>query len=232
MNSRARLLLCSIVAVALVFIITLSFAWGVAGYQAARSDYIVERWEKGGAVTEIEWTKAHALIQSALFWNKGQPAYLEAMAEIYHWRASQVNVSVEDLEQSVDRSLYYYRKAIASRPLWPYSWGNLVLLKAQLQQWDVEFDHAMNTALTLGAREASVQHAVHEAGLISWIELSDTQQQKILENYSNALQGSRNSVNKLMDINERYGRTQEFCTLAQQQVLHQRLEVLIIRRCK
>ena len=210
----------------------LAFAWSWADYQASRADYIVASWQRGEPVTEPEWQHAKGLQSSALFWRGQQPDYLEAMGQLYYWRNTQTDISAAALDQNFEASLRYYRLAIAQRPLWPYAWANVALIKAQMRLWDAEFYTALIRAQQLGPWETRVQLAVHEAGLISWRQLDFKNRKLLLQNFSNSFSTDQRQVNKMLALTEKYSYNAAFCFYSGQQQVETDIAALIKRRCR
>jgi hypothetical protein len=211
--------------------ISLAIAWTWADYQSLRADYIVASWQRGEPVTEPEWQHAKDLQASALFWRGQQPDYLEAMAQLYYWRNTQTDISAAELDQNFEASLRYYRLAIVQRPLWPYAWANVALIKAQMRLWDAEFYTALLRAQQLGPWETRVQLAVHEAGLISWRQLDFKNRELLLQNFSNSFFASQRQVKKMLALTEKYSYKAAFCFYARQQPAESSVAAIIERSC-
>ena len=210
----------------------LAIAWTWADYQSLQADYVVANWQRGQPVTEPQWQHAKGLQTSALFWRGQQPDYLEAMAQLYHWRNTQTDISAAELDQNFEASLRYYRLAIAQRPLWPYAWANVALIKAQMRLWDAEFYTALTRAQQLGPWEVRVQLAVHEAGLISWRQLDFKNRELLLQNFTNSLSAGHKHVDKMLALTEKYSFQAAFCFYASQQQVELNIAALIKHRCR
>lgn len=212
--------------------ILFGISWSWADYQSAHANYIVASWQRGDEVTETDWQRAHSHISSALFFRSGNAAYLEDMAELHHWRSAQQGITAAELDQNLEQSLRFYRSAIAERPLWPYAWGNLALIKAQLRLWDSEFETALQRAQKLGPWEPSVQLAVHEAGLISWRQLDMSARRLVLTNFNNSFSAGYWQVNTMLNLVDKYRYQAAFCYYAKKQDAAQNIQRLIAKRCQ
>ena len=210
----------------------LAGVWAWADYQAARASYIVASWQLGEPVTEPQWLHAKDLQASALFWRGQQPDYLELMAQLYHWRNTQEGIRADELDQNFEVSLRYYRLAIVERPLWPYAWSSVALIKAQMHHWDAEFYIALARAQQLGPWEAPVQLAVHEAGLMSWQQLDFDNRQLVLENFKNSFTVGYQQVEEMLALTKKYSYQAAFCFYAKQQAAEENIAGLIRRRCR
>lgn len=211
--------------------ILFGISWSWADYQSARANYIVASWQRGDKVTETDWQRAHNHISSALFFRPGNAAYLEDMAELHHWRSAQKGITAAELDQNLEQSLRFYRSAITERPLWPYAWGNLALIKAQLRLWDGEFETALQRAQELGPWEPGVQLAVHEAGLISWRQLNMSARQLVLNNFKNSFRAGHQQVRVMLDLTAKYQYLPAFCYYAKRQDTEKNVQALISRNC-
>ena len=209
----------------------LALAWAWADYQALRANNIVASWQRGESVTEPKWQHAKDLQSSALFWRGQQPDYLEAMAQLYYWRNTQPDLGAAEFDQNFEVSLRYYRLAIVQRPLSPYAWANLALVKAQMRLWDAEFYTAWARAQELGPHEQQVQLLVHEAGLISWRELDGKNRELLLNNFKNSFNYGRRQVKKMLALSEKYSYKSAFCFYAKQHLVEPSVAAIIKRSC-
>ena len=90
------------------------------------------------------------------------------LGQLYERRVREVPApDITDL----DRALDYYRQGLALRPAWPYAWADVAALKITQQRIDAEFALAMQSALTLGPWQSSVQASIASGGLIVWDKL-------------------------------------------------------------
>lgn len=217
--------------VACIVLVLSSAVIGWADYQSARAIYIVAKWQRGNAVESDEWNKAERLMQNVLFWHVNNPDYIEALAQLHHWRNAQTNIEKSDVQQNFKISLQYYRRATILRPLRPNAWANVALMKSHLQQWDGEFEFAFEQALKLGAWENNIQLVLHEAGLVGWRNTNINTRPKAFINYKNSFKNGARQVELMMRLTERYDLQRVFCFYARQQFVGSEIKTLISRRC-
>lgn len=197
-------------------------------YQSSRAQYILSHGRPSGAVVEAEWLRAEEYARDALFFQPANAEYLALMAEIYHWRSADQDISPPVREQSFQRASDFYRQAIEKRPLWPYTWANLALLNAQ---WNRPLSLELHRAQELGAWEPLVQLSIHEAGLISWRNLSQGEKSLIFENYINSFTLGYKHTEKFLNISENNGYLASFCFFARQEAIKESVQHLVERRC-
>ena len=110
----------------------------------------------------------------------------------------------EVLESAADN----FRQALSTRPLWPYSWVNLLTTKDKLGQVDVEFNTALKNAAELGPWERTVQLQVVDSGLRYWGKLGGAERAVVQHKVQDALRVQpRNAFALVKD----YGRADLVC---------------------
>lgn len=98
-----------------------------------------------------------------------------------------------------------YREAIKSRPNWPYSWANLALMKAAINQFDSEYQHAINQAVILGPWENAVNISVAEAGMLGWATLPPATQTAVIANIERGIKRNNNVLKKRLSAINKLG---------------------------
>lgn len=225
MNSRGPIIISL-----LVLILAAAFSsvaiW--SDYQSSRAQYILSNWRHSGALIESEWLRAEKYARRALFFHPANADHLTLMAELYHWRSGNQKLSLPVREQSFHRASDFYLQSIEQRPLWPYSWANLALLKAQ---WNRPINLELRRAQQLGSWEPLVQLSIHEAGLIRWRNLSQSEKSLIFKNFINSFTLGYEHTEKLLNISENNGYLAPFCFYAKQKAINESVRHLVERRC-
>jgi len=116
-----------------------------------------------------------------------QPDYLDLAGRLQEMHASQVGVVGKQQRELLESAADYYRAALSVRPLWPYSWSNLLGVKDKLGQTDQEFKLAMRRSIETGPWEPQVQLAVLTTGLRHWSSLGGLEKGLVRDKVKDAL---------------------------------------------
>jgi hypothetical protein len=110
-------------------------------------------------------------VNAALQRFPANPDYLDFAGRLSILSAGQPGVMGGERRELLESAADHFRRAISDRPLWPYSWVNLLAAKDELGQVDPEFSMALNRAAELGPWEPGVQLQVVDSGLRYWDRL-------------------------------------------------------------
>ena len=137
----------------------------------------------GGTTAVVEASETHINIALQRFPNN--PDYLDFAGRLLILKSSQPGVMGGERRALLEAAAENFRLALNVRPLWPYSWVNLLSTKDKLGQVDMEFKQALNRSAELGPWEPRVQLQVVESGLRNWSRLGSAEravvQQKVLD---------------------------------------------------
>ena len=137
----------------------------------------------GGTTAVVEASETHINIALQRFPNN--PDYLDFTGRILILKSSQPGVMGGERRALLEAAAENFRLALNVRPLWPYSWLNLLSTKDKLGQVDREFKQALNRSAELGPWEPRVQLQVVDSGLRYWGKLGSAEravvQQKVLD---------------------------------------------------
>lgn len=182
---RKRLFITLPLVLTLLLVSAFAARFGIADLYAYSPKQSLEHWQKSEKIpTESELSSAINSITSAISWQSENAEYRDIEARLYYYRAIQLNQK-KDFSGSramVQQAITSYRNSTQLRPNWPYSWANLALMKASIQQLDDEYQFALNRAIALGPWENAVNVSVTEAGLIGWKELNSATQAAVVKN--------------------------------------------------
>lgn len=120
-------------------------------------------------------------LQGALRFFPDHPDYLELSGQLLALQAAQPGVAGEERTALLNAAADRFRRAIQVRPLWPYGWANLLLVKSELGAVDAEFARALERAAALGPWEREVQMRVLSVSFRHWDALQPAQQQRARE---------------------------------------------------
>lgn len=113
----------------------------------------------------------------------GNPDHLEDMARLALVRSGMSGISEPERSKRLRDGLLLIRQAIALRPVSSYSWTTLLLLKRELAEYDPEFRHGLERAVTLGPWEPGVQSIVADVGSSAWAALPKVEQEMVRKNF-------------------------------------------------
>jgi len=156
-----------------------------AAWHFIAAQSIAEPLLQTGRGSEAVFAESEAQLDIALERFPGNPDFLDLAGQLSVLQASQTGVVGAARRALLESAAEDFRRALAVRPLWPYSWANLLAVKDKLGQVDMEFNVALNRAVELGPWEPGVQLQVVESGLRYWDRLGSIEralvQRKVLD---------------------------------------------------
>ena len=168
--------------IALIWLIYLALNIALADIKHYPVKHWIKKIETGQATTKADIDIAIATIQSAIKHTPNNAEYREYLARLYFLSAIDVynkdNNNLKAFRADLVNAYIQHKTALKHRPQWPYSWANLALIKAHLQQFDNEFADAIINAETFGPWEIASNQAIAMAGLTGWRKISADLQTK------------------------------------------------------
>lgn len=168
--------------IALIWLIYLALNIALADIKHYPVKHWIKKIETGQATTKADIDIAIATIQSAIKHTPNNAEYREYLARLYFLSAIDVynkdNNNLKAFRADLVNAYIQHKTALTHRPQWPYSWANLALIKAHLQQFDNEFADAIINAETFGPWEIASNQAIAMAGLTGWRKISADLQTK------------------------------------------------------
>ncbi len=174
--------------------------WGIADVYYRPAMNQLRNWSLGKIELEnIDWDELRIKLSKALELDPNNPEIHESLALAIEGRFSKA--APKDAEAEVFRKLAldHYRQSVKLRPVWPYAWSNMALVKFRLGQIDDEFYEALHNAERLGPWEPSIQRTVIELGLINWLVLPKSERTFVLDTISHALEKQPNEALKIVN---------------------------------
>lgn len=182
--------------------------------------YATTQWQARAELPSLaEVVPAIEDANAALGWESDNPEYKELKARALYYRAlieGAGAVGVEDIKEAIS----LHRSAIELRPRWPYSWANLVLMKAHLGEVDDEYQYALEQAVRFGPWEQSVHLSLTHAAVLSWSLLSKEQKGLYAENVERGLVRNFHAIRATLD---RYQKRSVVCAYLQRSPKQKRL---------
>ncbi len=192
----------------LIAVIKVSGSWGLADVGKQKVHASIKQWVNDiDSYSTEDWKKVYSYATGALEKDPGNPDLLKLMGNVYEWNTFQADDYLQN-EQNGKLALDHYRKAVALRPQWPYTWSSIALLKFKLDEFDEEFKSALNNAMNLGPWEPGVQITMAEVGLSAWDKLEYAQRVAIVENIR---RGVTMQAQVMLEILKKYGQLRMVC---------------------
>jgi hypothetical protein len=178
-------------AVALIILCLITLSWATqratAAWQFFAAETITQNLHDAKVFNVATLDQATARINKALARFPQNPDYLGLAGHLKEQRASLPGVVGREQRELLEAAAEYHRQALATRPLWPYSWASLLSCKDKLGQADPEFNAAMHRAAELGRWEPAVQLQVLRSGIRYWDELKSGERALVRASMTDAL---------------------------------------------
>ncbi|MDO8311839.1 MAG: hypothetical protein Q7T25_07860 [Sideroxyarcus sp.] len=177
MGSPAKKYLLWIIVVFLSFVLISAARFGAAELFSLNALHSIESWKSAKlppSAMQIESVARQ--FETARFFADGNPDHHENIARMHLLRAALPDVSSAAKGMQLSLGLAEIRTAIAQRPVSPYSWTILLLLKRELGEFDAEFRFALHRAVELGPWEPELLTSLADIGLSAWDALPAAEQ--------------------------------------------------------
>ena len=176
---------------ALVILCLLILTWALlranASWHFFAAQSIAEPLFEDGYGDAIVFRQSESHINTALQRFPNNPDYLDFAGRLMLLEARQTGVVGREHRLLLESAANNFRQAISVRPLWPYSWANLLAAKDNQGQVDLEFNEAMKQSARLGPWEPRVQLQIIRSGLRHWGELGSNKRELVERKVLDAL---------------------------------------------
>ena len=186
----------------LLFVIFSAVRFGAAELFSMSARRSMQDWESAQQpppVTQVESVARQ--LEIARFLADDNPEHHENIARLSLVRAGLADVSFAEKKSQLLLGLSEIRTAIASRPVSPYSWTILLLIKRDLGEFDAEFRHALYRSVELGPWEPGLLILLADAGLNAWTEMPATEQALIQQVF---VRGMQRQGDLMRDVAQRH----------------------------
>lgn len=204
---------------ALVFFALIVFTWASLRANAAwhffAAQSIAETLYESKQIDPEKLERASSHLNKALKHFPGNPDYLDFSGHLDVIRTDLPGVVGSERRKLLESAATSYRSALAVRPLWPYSWANLLAVKDKLGQVDSEFSLAINRSVETGPWEPRVQLQVIRTGLRYWALLKVAERSLVQEKVQDAL---KIQPRKVFVMVKNYGRPDLLCGFETEQL--------------
>ncbi|RMD68452.1 MAG: hypothetical protein D6819_09310, partial [Gammaproteobacteria bacterium] len=138
-----------------------ALAWGLADLYALGASRVMEAWHgKDASPDDQEWALARRGLALAHRLNPLHPGYLDSLGQLWAWKAAMLPLFSQEGKDALHEAMGYYRRAIALRPTWPYTWARLAQAKLNAFEIDGIFCQAVAKASRFGPHEPQVKTMV------------------------------------------------------------------------
>ena len=158
-------------AVFCLLIVTWASLRANAAWHFFAAQTIAEPLFENGGGPATSFAEAESRVTRALGLFPSHPDYLDFSARLSGLRSVQPGVMGRERRELLESAAENHRRALAVRPLWPYSWAGLLGVKDQLGKVDEEFRLALRRSVETGPWEPRVQLQVIRSGIRYWDEL-------------------------------------------------------------
>lgn len=135
---------------------------------------------------EQRWILVRDQLLAAVAVAPGNPQFHSDLGYLHALRAAQVQeknqtTAMTELRQSQFAvAVEYYRNAAALRPMFPYGWAHLALVKLYVNQADAELWSAYDKTYAYGRNEPPMQRILAEVSFAHWSELKQERRSAFL----------------------------------------------------
>ena len=133
-------------------------------------------------------------LEWARFLASDHPGPHEDIAYLSLMRFWMPDISSAEKKLQLQIGLSHIRMAIALRPVSPYSWTIMLLIKRDLGEYDDEFRHALHRSVELGPWESELLTWLVDVGLSAWTVMPAAEQTLILAIFARAQEQQRSQV--------------------------------------
>ena len=149
-------------------------------------------------------------VEVALSYYPNRPEYLDSKGQLLEYLVDLPGTSGKERKSTLRDVTEIYQTAIKQRPLWPYSWINLLNVKDKLGEIDGEYLKAFNRSNELGPWEPKIQMRLIRSGLKHWAKLQESQRQQTIMVIERAMKRQPSLVFELI---QSYNRPDLVCHL-------------------
>ncbi|WP_432472283.1 VpsP family polysaccharide biosynthesis protein [Amphritea sp. HPY] len=200
-----RKLSAFVLMLSLLGIIVFPVRWAIGDIYTYPVRYAVKDWHQQSSLpAQVELDRAMDNINKALWWDPENPEYTDYQGFLYYYQGL-VSISDQqaDFTPHFRQALASFKTSTRTRPMWPYSWAYIALMKAYLAEFDQEYRSAIHQASKLGPWENSVNIALTEAGLIGWSHNNPALTQVVVDNIARGLRRNNKEIRQIIQAHNK-----------------------------
>ena len=195
MATLAKKSLLWVTVITLLIFLVLAIRLGVVELLSISARLTMQDWDfsqQAPPVSEIE--SVAQKLEWARFLDGNHPGPHEDIAYLSLMRFWMPDISPAEKKSQLQIGLSEIRTAISLRPVSPYSWTILLLIKRDLGEYDAEFRHALRRSVELGPWEPELLMWLTDVGLSAWTAMPAEEQALILAAFARAQEDQRSQV--------------------------------------
>lgn len=183
------------------FVLIAAIRFGIAELFSLSANQTMQGWKlspQAPSNTEIESVASQLNI--ARFLSGNDPVHHENIARLNLIRAALPDVNPDEKKSLLQRGLSEIHTAIALRPVSPYSWTILLLIKRDLGEFDAEFIHALHRAVELGPWEPELLTSLAGVGLSAWTAMPAAEQALIQQVFVRGIERQGSAMKEIAEV--------------------------------
>ena len=195
MATLAKKSLLWVTVISLLIFLVFAIRLGVVELLSISARVSMQDWDfsqQAPPVSEIE--SVAQKLEWARFLDGDHPGPHEDIAYLSLMRFWMPYISAAEKKSQLQIGLSEIRTAISLRPVSPYSWTILLLIKRDLGEYDAEFRHALRRSVELGPWEPELLMWLVDVGLSAWTAMPAEEQALILAAFARAQEDQRSQV--------------------------------------
>lgn len=158
-----------VIVLVLAVVLISALRFGVAELIGMSANHELDSWAKSKRTPTADESQSVATRYAwAIALADMNPAHHEGLARLDFIRATQLSSSDPLRATYLASAKTQILRAISLRPISPYSWTILLVIKRESQEYDAEFRHALHRAVELGPWEPALLPQLADVGLSAW----------------------------------------------------------------
>jgi hypothetical protein len=209
---RLQKVVCLLALPLALLLIGLALGMLQAGIASQRAERYLQHWQRLGEPPSPQaWAVARQAAQRAQErYPVANGEYLDRLGRVSTWQPLAPLLSTEG--QALRReALGAFRRSLAVRPGWPWTWARLAHAKFDLEELDAEFDLALRRASELGHGRLEVNRDLASLGLLAWNDLNIGQRTLTLEAARRTVTHSPQQARFIYDLARSSGQVDPLC---------------------
>ena len=206
-------------AVVLVFLSSLSFRELLADILHWEVHYMQKHWaQQEGYPPETEILHGLENYRKALVWMPDYPAYHESLAYLLRLRMHYL-ADPDEYVETGELSIQHSKSALENRPLWPYGYSQIAIVKGQLGQFDDEWLTYYREAMARGPWDLVNLMQIFEAAMMRWPILKPEDREIGLTALLRVLAFDWRHTPYMRSIMDNFARTNDVCGIIEAEEL-------------
>lgn len=202
MKLNSSQLYTSLLTISSLIVLVLGFKMFLSGFYSAQTQLHLNQWQSNAKLTGIEsWQLAQDSSLKSREWYPVQDSFIEEkIGKVYQWSTYTGPLDNQDAIDKRKIALEAYRSQTNLTPLWPEAWINLMSIKIELNENDVEFNKAFSKAIETSAQYSEIETKLAKIAIQSWHGLDQDTKNKAMNVIMKEVQSSKTNSTNLKPI--------------------------------